>query len=220
MENGLVRTGSGLLRLIGCFSGTPATVENGPLHKGPLIKTYGRAALEVTDPKLRFLHRSAQKTRPQIRKLEKAVAVSGVCPGVLEENSGKIAGKFSRIGKCYKFWDFGRPAKANLPGTLGPHCRDLVPTYPAGCFLKSAVPAFSSFSDQNARISSETGIGGVKSPKIRGGGGVNLEIPGVPEIDPFLQRFYRKSPTWGSKVQVFEGQLSVRIPPPPAPGTF
>ena len=43
----------------------------------------------------------------KIRKLEKAVAVSGVCSGVLEENSGKIAGKllekFSRIAKCYKF---------------------------------------------------------------------------------------------------------------------
>ena len=34
----------------------------------------------------------------------------------------------------------------------------------------------------------ETGIGGVKSPKIRGGG-ENFEFPGAPEIDPFLQRF-------------------------------
>ena len=43
----------------------------------------------------------------QIRKLEKAVAVSGICSGVPEENSGenrgKIAGKFSRIAKCFKF---------------------------------------------------------------------------------------------------------------------
>ena len=42
-----------------------------------------------------------------LRKLEKAVAVSGVCAGVLEESSGKIPGKllekFSRIAKCYKF---------------------------------------------------------------------------------------------------------------------
>ena len=41
------------------------------------------------------------------RKLEKAVAVSGVCAGVLKESSGKIPGKllenFSRIAKCYKF---------------------------------------------------------------------------------------------------------------------
>ena len=39
----------------------------------------------------------------------------------------------------------------------------------------------------------ETGIGGVKSPKIRGGVKI-LSISGAPEIDPFLQRFYRKSP--------------------------
>ena len=41
---------------------------------------------------------------------------------------------------------------------------------------------------------------GVKSPNIRG--------------------FYRKSPIWRSKVQVFEGQLSGRVPPPLAFGTF
>ena len=35
----------------------------------------------------------------------------------------------------------------------------------------------------------ETGIGGVKSPKIRGGGGENFEFPGPPEIAPFPQRF-------------------------------
>ena len=40
------------------------------------------------------------------------------------------------------------------------------------------------------------------------------EFSGVPEFDPFLQRFHRKSPIWGSKVQVFEGQLSGRVPPP------
>ena len=43
---------------------------------------------------------------------------------------------------------FRAPGKANLPGTLGRHCLDLVPTFRAGCFLKSTVPAFSSFSDQ------------------------------------------------------------------------
>ena len=41
------------------------------------------------------------------RKLEKAVAVSGIRSGVLEENCGKVPGKllekFSRIAKCYKF---------------------------------------------------------------------------------------------------------------------
>ena len=42
---------------------------------------------------------------------------------------------------------FRAPGKANLPGTLGRHCRDLVPTFRAKCFLKSTVPAFSSFSE-------------------------------------------------------------------------
>ena len=41
------------------------------------------------------------------RKLEKAVAVSGVCSGVTEENSGQVPGKslenFTRIAKCYIF---------------------------------------------------------------------------------------------------------------------
>ena len=46
------------------------------------------------------------------------MAVSGVFAGVLEESSGKIA-----------------PGKANPPGTLGPHCWDLVPTFRAGCFF-------------------------------------------------------------------------------------
>ena len=39
-----------------------------------------------------------------VRKLEKAVAVSGVCSGLLTRNSGKVQGKFlenfSRIEKC------------------------------------------------------------------------------------------------------------------------
>ena len=39
----------------------------------------------------------------------------------------------------------------------------------------------------------ETRIGGVKSPKIRGGG-VKILSLGAPETDPFLQRFYRRSP--------------------------
>ena len=64
-----------------------------------------------------------------LRKLEKAVAVSGIRSGVLEENCGKVPGnllkKFSRIAKCYKFWDFGhrerqtcREPWADTPGTL------------------------------------------------------------------------------------------------------
>ena len=44
---------------------------------------------------------------PDFQKLEKAVAVSGVCAGVFGENSGKVPGKvlekISRIAKCHKF---------------------------------------------------------------------------------------------------------------------
>ena len=40
---------------------------------------------------------------------------------------------------------FRAPGKANLPGTLGRHCRDLVSTFRAGCFLKSTVPAVGFF---------------------------------------------------------------------------
>ena len=49
----------------------------------------------------------ARNQYTNIRKLEKAVAVSGVCSGVLRENFGKVPGKllekFSRIAKCCKF---------------------------------------------------------------------------------------------------------------------
>ena len=68
------------------------------------------------------------------------MAVSGVCSGVPEENSRKAPEKllerFPRMAKCYKFWDLGAPGKANLPGTLGRHCLDLVRTFRAGCFFE------------------------------------------------------------------------------------
>ena len=67
----------------------------------------------------------SRKRNKQIRKLEKAVAVSGVSSGVLEENSGKVPGKLLE--------NF---SKANLPVTLGPHCWDLVPTFRAGFFFE------------------------------------------------------------------------------------
>ena len=50
---------------------------------------------------------------------------------------GKVPGKsleqLSRIAKCYKFYGFRAPGKANLPRTLGRHCPDLVPAFRAGC---------------------------------------------------------------------------------------
>ena len=58
---------------------------------------------------------------------------------------GKVAGKISPNCEMLQILGFRAPGKANLPGTLGRHCLDLVPTFRAGCFSKSTVPAFSSF---------------------------------------------------------------------------
>ena len=71
----------------------------------------------------------------------------GGSPGKLRESPGKIAGKIFPNREMLQILGFRAPGKANLPGTLGRHCRDLVPTFRAGCFLKSTVPAFSSFSE-------------------------------------------------------------------------
>ena len=74
----------------------------------------------------------------------------GLCrssAGKFRENSRKIAGKCFPNREMLQILGFRAPGKANLPGTLGPHCLDLVPTFRAGCFLKSTVPAFSSFSE-------------------------------------------------------------------------
>ena len=55
------------------------------------------------------------------------MAVSGVFVGVLEESSGKIPGKslakFFPDRQMLQILGFRAPGKANLPGTLGPHCR-------------------------------------------------------------------------------------------------
>ena len=83
------------------------------------------------------------------------MAVSGVCAGVLEENCWKVPGKlleiFPRILPNATNSRISGTGKANLPGTLGRHSRDLVPTFRAGCFSKSTVPAFSSFSDKRTQ---------------------------------------------------------------------
>ena len=74
----------------------------------------------------------------------------GLCrssAGKFRENSGKIAGKIFPNREMLQILGLRAPGKANLPETLGPHCRDLVPTFRAECFLKATVPAFSIFSD-------------------------------------------------------------------------
>ena len=62
----------------------------------------------------------------KLGKLEKAVAVSGICSVVPEENSGK--------------WNFpesqNAPEQANLPGTLVGTAWDIVPTFHAGYFFE------------------------------------------------------------------------------------
>ena len=85
---------------------------------------------------------------PTFGKLEKAVAVSGVFAGVLEESSREIPGKLvenfselrnalnSRISGTGK----GKPAEVHT-------ALDIVLTFRGGCFSQSTVPAFSSFSD-------------------------------------------------------------------------
>ena len=71
----------------------------------------------------------------------------GSSGGKLRESPGKIAGKFFPNYQMLQILGFRASGKANLPGTLGQHSRDFVPTFRAGCFLKSTVPAFSSFSE-------------------------------------------------------------------------
>ena len=67
------------------------------------------------------------------------MAVSGISSGVPQENSGKIMGRLLEkyIPNCemLRILGFRAPGKANLPGTLGRHCLDLVPTFPYVFFL-------------------------------------------------------------------------------------
>ena len=61
----------------------------------------------------------------------------------------------------------------------------------------------------------ETGRGGgFISPKVRGGVGDISEFSGAPGNSEILQGFSGKSSIWESKVQLFKGQLSRRVPPP------
>ena len=50
------------------------------------------------------------------------MAVSGICSGVPQETPGKSQenrqNNFSRVVKCFKFWDFGHVV---LPGLAGSH---------------------------------------------------------------------------------------------------
>ena len=75
---------------------------------------------------------------PIFRKLEKAVAVSGVCAGVLEENCGKVPGKllenFSRIAKATNSRISGT-GKDKPAGNLGPTLPGPCPNLPCRVFF-------------------------------------------------------------------------------------
>ena len=66
------------------------------------------------------------------------MAVSGVCLGAPEENSGKVPGKIA--GKSFpnremlQTLGFRAPGKANLPGTLGDTAWTLSPPSVRGVF--------------------------------------------------------------------------------------
>ena len=88
--------------------------------------------------------------------------------GKLRESPGKIAGKFFPNRKMLQILRFRTPGKANLPGTLGRHCLDLVvPAFRAGCFLKSTVPAFSSFPELRSLRIAVCGSRQLESPPVR-----------------------------------------------------
>ena len=53
----------------------------------------------------------------------------------VQESPGKIAGKIFPNRGMLQILGFRAPGRANLPGTLGPHCQDLVPTFRAGRFF-------------------------------------------------------------------------------------
>ena len=88
----------------------------------------------------------------KFRKLEKAMAVCGMRSGVAEENSGKVPGKllekFCPKHEMLHILGFRAPGRQTCREPWVDTARDLVPTFRAGCFSKSTVPAFSSFSDR------------------------------------------------------------------------
>ena len=105
-----------------------------PLN-GPLL--HGLLSRDFEHEKCPF--KANLEKRPSIRKLEKAVAVSGVCSGVPEENFGKVAGNcwkfFSESRNATNSWDFGhrerqtcREHLVDTAWTLSP------PSVRAGCF--------------------------------------------------------------------------------------
>ena len=83
----------------------------------------------------------------------------GLVPASVPHTLGYTCTLYTRTSPLPKqIPGFRAPGKANLPGTLGRHCRDLVPTFCAGCSLKWTVPAFSSFSEQRSVFDTLVGV--------------------------------------------------------------
>ena len=82
-------------------------------------------------------------------------ALFGGCRGKLWESRENCWIIFPNR-EMLQFLGFRALGKANLPGTLARHCLDLAPTFRAGCFLQSTVPAFSSFSELRVQSRSST----------------------------------------------------------------
>ena len=59
----------------------------------------------------------------------------GGSQGKLRESTKKIAGNFFPNHEMLQILGFGALGKANLPGTLGRHCRELCPHPPCGVFF-------------------------------------------------------------------------------------
>ena len=96
----------------------------------------------------RFLTTNNQKTREGCGCFR---GLFGGSRGKLPGSPRKIAGKFFPNSRNATNSRISGTGKGKHAGNLCPHCRDLVPTFRAGCFLKSTVPAFSSFSETNLR---------------------------------------------------------------------
>ena len=74
-------------------------------------------------------NRQSQKTREGCGCFR---GLLGASQGKLQESPGKIAGKIFSNREMLQILGFRALGKANLRGTLGRHCRDLVPTFSEG----------------------------------------------------------------------------------------
>ena len=92
-----------------------------------VLKGVFRALFKIT-------FENKKKKKPLIRKLEKAVAVSGVCSGVLQENSGKIPGKLPNR-KMLQIPGFQGTGKGKPAGNLGSTLPGPRPHLPCGMFF-------------------------------------------------------------------------------------